>query len=108
MDEYPDYANNKKRESYDIYETLVNLQEDKKKLNVPKIKKKYIQLRQDHPYIFNKVMNEDLTDEDFKLFKKLLDIRERTYNREIESKDAIEDVATSIAEKKWPEILEKK
>lgn len=108
MDEYPDYANNKKKENYDIYENIVNLQEDKKKLSIPKIKKKYIQLRQDHPFIFNKVLKNDLTEEEFELLKKMLNVRSQTYNKEIESKDAVDLVATEIAKIFMPQILEKK
>lgn len=105
--EYPDYSEVKKMEYYNLYEDIVALQNDKKTSSVPQLKTKYKHIQLEYPDLFKRVLREDLSEVDFNLLKIMLDTREKLRNKEIESKDAIELIATENAKIYMPYILKK-
>lgn len=85
----------KKQEYYNLYDDIINLQNDKKTLSVPKLKKKYKHIQIEYPDIFNKVLRKDLNNQELILLKTILDEREKLRHNETNLSDSFKKIFKS-------------
>lgn len=99
---------NLRREHYSVSEMMREMVQDKASgMNVPKLSKKYLQLKQDYPEIYNMVLKRDsIPEEELVLLDKMMQVREDLREGKITEEEAKDLVATDAAKIFMPHILE--
>jgi hypothetical protein len=95
----------RRRENYNILDTVKEMMEDKHVLSRPQLSRKYLQLKQEHEPLYNMVLNQDLTDKHLALLESMINEREKVRNGQISYEEAQDIIATQNAEIHCPEIL---
>lgn len=97
-----------RKENYSVSELMREMVADKAAgLNVPKLSKKYLQLKQDYPEIYNMVIKRDTIPEaELSLLDKMIATREQLREGTLTADEAKDSMATEAAKIFMPHILE--
>lgn len=92
-------------ENYSVVETMKELIKDKTKMSKPKLDRKYLQLHQEYPQLYEMALSRNMSDKELELLETMINTRESMRDGTISEKDAKDLVATSTAEIFAPHIL---
>jgi hypothetical protein len=92
-------------ENYSVVDTIKELLKDKKTMSVPRLNKKYINLRQEHEPLFNMVLERDISEQELNLLESMITTRENMRSGDVTDNEAKDLVATQAAEIFAPHLL---
>lgn len=95
------------KENFSIYDTILRLQEDRLKLSAPALNRKYIEIRQQYPDLYEMCKNNKLTETQLDGVKKMLEVREELREGNLSREQADELAKEHLFRAYHPGVIEK-
>jgi wyosine [tRNA(Phe)-imidazoG37] synthetase (radical SAM superfamily) len=96
------------QESYDIMETIMNIQRNRKTMTMAEISLEHPLFKRDFPPLFAKVYRDKMTRADIKRITYMLDMRNRLKQGDVPFEEASTDISSKMAEQLAPGLLKNK
>jgi hypothetical protein len=94
-------------DSFDVYSTVTSLLQDKRKMSVPALNKKYIVLRQKYPELFDMCLKKNINKNELNMLARMLETREKMRDGDITTEKADELVKETAFEVFHPGVVQK-